>query len=86
MAESLSSACTPLRRTYDTCFNSWLEGYLNAANPRLSAGQKPISTDEKRKRLKAQADLYEERCGATFREYQKCLQVLHPSFYGLKPS
>jgi TRIAP1/MDM35 family protein len=73
MADSLSASCTPLRRSYDVCFNRWLEGYLNVANPKNA--EAPVQSDEKLKALKAQADLYEEQCGATFREYQQCLQV-----------
>ncbi|KAI9634738.1 uncharacterized protein MKK02DRAFT_37617 [Dioszegia hungarica] len=29
--ESLSPECTPLKHRYDSCFNSWFEGYLQPA-------------------------------------------------------
>lgn len=37
---SLAAECTPLKRTYDSCFNTWFEGYLQPAldQTRLQAG------------------------------------------------
>jgi hypothetical protein len=31
LPRSLSPACTPLKTTYDSCFNLWFEGYLQPA-------------------------------------------------------
>lgn len=31
MFRSLSSVCTPFKHRYDSCFNSWFEGYLQPA-------------------------------------------------------
>ena len=74
MADSLSPECTPLKVQYDTCFNSWFEGYLE---PAVSTSPAERSAYSKRK-----ADEFQKNCGGIWEEYRKCVQVgQHP----LKP-
>ena len=38
---SLSAACTPLKHTYDACFNTWFESYLTPLSAALDPAQSP---------------------------------------------
>ncbi|KIM54359.1 hypothetical protein SCLCIDRAFT_17698 [Scleroderma citrinum Foug A] len=70
MAQSLSPECTPLKHAYDSCFNSWFEGYLEPAvahSKNLSEGQRNEYTKEK-------AEEFERNCGAVWRQYKGCVQ------------
>ena len=69
MASSLSPECTPLKHSYDACFNSWFQGYLQ---PTL----KPEQLEDARKEYsKAKAKEFEEKCGSIWEEYRKCVAV-----------
>jgi TRIAP1/MDM35 family protein len=74
MASSLSSECTPLKQTYDACFNAWFEGYLEpavaASTPSTGPVKEPYSDWTKKK-----AAEYEEKCGKVWRAYRECVQV-----------
>ncbi|KAK2464073.1 hypothetical protein APHAL10511_003903 [Amanita phalloides] len=69
MADSLSSACTPLKHKYDSCFNSWFEGYLE---PAVAAN---ISTEERAAYSKAKADEFNAKCGQIWEQYKHCVQA-----------
>lgn len=79
MASSLAPECTPLKRKFDSCFNSWFEGYINHAAPDKTPVGPEIAAREAA--IQASALLYDERCGALWKEYSKCLEVrcCHPS-------
>jgi TRIAP1/MDM35 family protein len=70
MASSLSGECTPLKTKYDTCFNSWFEGYLEPAVA-ASTG----APEQRTAYAKQKAEEYERSCGQLFKQYQACLQV-----------
>ena len=61
MAESLSPECSPLKTTYDACFNAWFEGYLE---PAIAVSQSTGTNDvEKSRYAKEKADEFQRRCG-----------------------
>ncbi|KAH7886967.1 hypothetical protein F5I97DRAFT_1085737 [Phlebopus sp. FC_14] len=64
MAHSLSSECTPLKHTYDSCFNTWFEGYLEPA----------ISQAQRHEHSKQKAEEFERKCGAVWAQYKACVQ------------
>lgn len=67
MASSLSPECTPLKTTYDTCFNAWFEGYLEPAVSKTPAERTAYS--------KQKADEFEQKCGKVWKDYKACVQV-----------
>ncbi|KAJ7104577.1 mitochondrial distribution/morphology family 35/apoptosis [Mycena crocata] len=68
MADSLSPACTPLKKEYDSCFNVWFEGYLE---PTLS----PSATEAQRTaHYQQKAEEFKTKCGKVYAEYQNCIQ------------
>lgn len=67
MASSLSPECTPLKTTYDTCFNAWFEGYLEPAVSKTPAERTAYS--------KEKADEFEQKCGKVWKDYKACVQV-----------
>lgn len=71
MASSLSAECTPLKHSYDKCFNSWFEGYLK---PGI---QSTISqeNDDRRAYSKRKAAEFEEKCGKVWEMYRECVTV-----------
>jgi TRIAP1/MDM35 family protein len=69
MAHSLSPKCTPLKREYDSCFNSWFEGYLE---PAVAAN---ASHDERAAFSKKKADEFHAKCGMIWEQYRQCVQV-----------
>ena len=73
MSQSLSKECTPLKQEYDTCFNSWFEGYLE---PAVSAASSPEARTEYSKR---KAEEFEEKCGKIWQSYRSCVQVYNLS-------
>ncbi|EIM81829.1 uncharacterized protein STEHIDRAFT_27330, partial [Stereum hirsutum FP-91666 SS1] len=68
MAHSLAAECTPLKIEYDSCFNSWFEGYLE---PAVSASATP---DQRAKYSKQKAEEYENKCGKIWSSYRECVQ------------
>ncbi len=68
MADSLNEACTPLKRAYDSCFNTWFEGYLEPAVAATSEAQREAYSKEKAEEFKA-------KCGKMWIEYKTCVQV-----------
>ncbi|KAH6906640.1 mitochondrial distribution/morphology family 35/apoptosis [Coprinopsis sp. MPI-PUGE-AT-0042] len=66
MAESLSPECTPLKIKYDTCFNSWFEGYLE---PAVAASPSQRAAYSKQK-----AEEFQKNCGGIWEDYRKCVQ------------
>ncbi|TFY80255.1 hypothetical protein EWM64_g3753 [Hericium alpestre] len=68
MAQSLTSECTPLKLEYDSCFNSWFEGYLE---PAVSAS---ASSEQRAKYSKEKAEEYESKCGKIWASYRACVQ------------
>lgn len=69
MAHSLDERCTQLKLDYDSCFNSWFEGYLE---PAVSASASPESRS---KYSKEKAEEYESKCGKIWATYRDCVQV-----------
>lgn len=69
MAHSLSPKCTPLKGEYDSCFNSWFEGYLE---PAVAAN---ASHDERAAFSKKKADEFHAKCGMIWEQYRQCVQV-----------
>ncbi|KAK0495368.1 mitochondrial distribution/morphology family 35/apoptosis [Armillaria luteobubalina] len=68
MADSLAPQCTPLKREYDSCFNSWFEGYLEPAVA-ASASQQQREAYSRKK-----AEEFEAKCGKVWAEYKGCTQ------------
>ncbi|KAF8325847.1 mitochondrial distribution/morphology family 35/apoptosis [Cantharellus anzutake] len=71
MASSLSPECTPLKKEYDSCFNSWFEGYLEP--PSHGVG-KSLTDAEREKWSREKAEEYDRKCGSIWRSYKKCVQ------------
>ena len=69
MAHSIEERCTPLKLEYDSCFNSWFEGYLE---PAVSASASPETRAEY---SKAKAEEYERKCGKIWANYRDCVRV-----------
>jgi len=69
MSQSLSPECTPLKQTYDACFNSWFEGYLE---PAIAASSSPQATAAYSKK---KADEFDQKCGKLWQNYKACVQV-----------
>ncbi|KAK7685087.1 hypothetical protein QCA50_011924 [Cerrena zonata] len=65
MANSISTACTPLKQEYDKCFNAWFEGYLE---PAVAATPEQRSTHSQEK-----AAEYEQKCGQIWTQYKQCV-------------
>jgi TRIAP1/MDM35 family protein len=65
MADSLKPKCTPLKREYDACFNSWFEGYLEPT----------VSPDQRTAFSKKKAEEFQEKCGKVWEQYRQCVQV-----------
>jgi hypothetical protein len=83
MAASLSSQCTPLKRAYDQCFNSWFEGYLQPAIDESSASRKPgigVNDEARRQYSKRKAEEFEVKCGKVWESYRACIAVSFYSF------
>lgn len=73
MASSLSAQCTPLKHSYDQCFNSWFEGYLQ---PAIDATSGKAPEDETRRAYsKQKAAEFQEKCGSIWEEYRACVTV-----------
>ncbi|KAN0119042.1 Mitochondrial distribution/morphology family 35/apoptosis, partial [Russula decolorans] len=68
MAHSLEERCTPLKLEYDSCFNSWFEGYLE---PAVSVSASPENRAEY---SKAKAEEYERKCGKIWASYRDCVR------------
>ncbi|KAI0275658.1 mitochondrial distribution/morphology family 35/apoptosis [Russula aff. rugulosa BPL654] len=68
MAHSLEDRCTPLKLEYDSCFNSWFEGYLE---PAVSVSASPENRAEY---SKAKAEEYERKCGKIWASYRDCVR------------
>ncbi|CAA7263568.1 unnamed protein product [Cyclocybe aegerita] len=68
MSQSLSPKCTPLKQNYDSCFNSWFEGYLE---PAVAASNLP---EARAAYSKKKADEFQEKCGKVWEEYKSCVQ------------
>ncbi|KAJ7099483.1 mitochondrial distribution/morphology family 35/apoptosis [Mycena belliarum] len=67
MADSLSPECTPLKKTYDSCFNAWFEGYLEPVASSTTDAQRIAHYQQKAKE-------FEDKCGKVYAEYQSCIQ------------
>ncbi|KAI9462746.1 mitochondrial distribution/morphology family 35/apoptosis [Russula earlei] len=68
MAHSLEERCTPLKLEYDSCFNSWFEGYLE---PAVSVS---ASSENRAKYSREKAEEYERKCGKIWASYRDCVQ------------
>ncbi|KAF9554245.1 hypothetical protein CPC08DRAFT_644593 [Agrocybe pediades] len=68
MSQSLSEECTPLKKEYDSCFNSWFEGYLEPAVEAGRAGQRTREANAQKK-----AEEFEAKCGKIWRQYKSCV-------------
>ncbi|KIM42588.1 hypothetical protein M413DRAFT_26622 [Hebeloma cylindrosporum] len=68
MSQSLSPECTPLKKEYDSCFNSWFEGYLEPAVA-ASASSSTRSAYSERK-----AEEFQQKCGKIWEQYKSCVQ------------
>ncbi|GAA5970044.1 hypothetical protein JCM8115_002718 [Rhodotorula mucilaginosa] len=77
-SSSLASSCNAPKHHYDTCFNHWLKSYLLLIAPPLSnPSDTPAGVKERDRRNKAIQEhkrLLEDRCGASYKEYQACLK------------
>jgi len=71
MAHSLSDECTPLKTSYDSCFNSWFAGYLE---PALSPQQQAYKEQHPEDYSKQKAAEYQEKCGKIWEDYRDCVQ------------
>lgn len=78
MAHSLSPECTPLKHEYDTCFNTWFEGYLEPAI--ANANTKGHSQSQRIEYSKQKKEEYDRKCGSIWAEYKDCVQVSSSSF------
>jgi len=58
-------------REYDSCFNSWFEGYLE---PLSNSSGSPSTGVERERRSREQAEEYERKCGSLWRNYKECVQ------------
>ncbi|KDR66164.1 hypothetical protein GALMADRAFT_259621 [Galerina marginata CBS 339.88] len=68
MSQSLSPQCTPLKQQYDSCFNTWFEGYLE---PAVTASKSP---ETRAAYSKKKADEFQEKCGKIWEQYKTCVQ------------
>lgn len=66
--DSLEPECTPLKKTYDSCFNRWFERYLSLSN------QSPQTPGRQAGMLRMKQQ-YEQDCGTQWNAYQACLNV-----------
>ena len=74
MSQSLSPDCTPLKKTYDTCFNDWFAGYLEPAVSAFS------STEARTKFSEEKAKEFDQKCGKIWEDYKSCVQVCNEKF------
>ncbi|MBW0526991.1 hypothetical protein O181_066706 [Austropuccinia psidii MF-1] len=65
--DSLEPTCTPLKKSYDACFNQWFEKYLDST-------AKYDSSVDLNRTLARGKEQYERDCGEKWRRYQSCLQ------------
>ncbi|KAF8837178.1 hypothetical protein BDN67DRAFT_973278 [Paxillus ammoniavirescens] len=70
MAHSLTPGCTPLKHAYDSCFNTWFEGYLEPAIKH----SKNLPQGQRNEYAKQKAEEFEEKCGAIWAQYKECVQ------------
>lgn len=70
MAESLSSECTPLKQSYDACFNAWFEGYLQ---PALEVSNSSNSSASRAAYSKEKATEFDSKCGKIWTSYKSCV-------------
>ena len=75
MSQSLSPDCTPLKTTYDTCFNTWFAGYLEPAVSTFSE-----STEARTKYSEEKAKEFDQKCGKIWESYKSCVQVCNETF------
>ncbi|KAF9051584.1 mitochondrial distribution/morphology family 35/apoptosis [Panaeolus papilionaceus] len=68
MSQSLLPECTPLKKEYDACFNSWFEGYLEPAIA-AAASQEARTAYSKKK-----AEEFQAKCGGVWESYKACVQ------------
>ncbi|KAG5641489.1 hypothetical protein DXG03_005100 [Asterophora parasitica] len=67
MAHSLSPQCTPLKLEYDSCFNTWFEGYLE---PAIAAAETPAKREAYSRQ---KATEFQEKCGKIWESYRDCV-------------
>lgn len=81
MSQSLAPECTPLKHSYDACFNAWFEGYLEpaiAAGSNGGSGKNGSSAASPKAREEyssKKAEEFEKNCGEVWRQYRSCVQV-----------
>ncbi|EGN92540.1 hypothetical protein SERLA73DRAFT_190874 [Serpula lacrymans var. lacrymans S7.3] len=68
MAHSLSPECTPLKHEYDSCFNTWFQGYLE---PAVAAS---VDSETRSAYSKQKAEEFEQKCGKIWGQYRECVQ------------
>ncbi|EEB92976.1 hypothetical protein MPER_08434, partial [Moniliophthora perniciosa FA553] len=68
LLDSVSAECTPLKKEYDSCFNTWFEGYLE---PAVSLPK----TQSREEYSKRKAEEFQQKCGKMWEAYQGCVQV-----------
>ncbi|KAF8972038.1 mitochondrial distribution/morphology family 35/apoptosis, partial [Flammula alnicola] len=68
MSQSLSPECTPLKQEYDSCFNSWFEGYLEPAVAASSSSEARAAYSKKK------AEEFNQKCGKIWEQYKTCVQ------------
>ncbi|KAG0152547.1 hypothetical protein CROQUDRAFT_35179 [Cronartium quercuum f. sp. fusiforme G11] len=64
--DSLEPECTPLKKSYDACFNRWFERYLGLSNQTSNS----VGRQDAMLRMKRE---YEKDCGDQWSAYQVCL-------------
>ena len=79
MSQSLAPECTPLKHSYDACFNAWFEGYLEPAIAAGSSGGSgkngSTASPKAREEYSAKkAEEFEKNCGEVWRQYRTCVQ------------
>ncbi|EIN08737.1 hypothetical protein PUNSTDRAFT_86760 [Punctularia strigosozonata HHB-11173 SS5] len=73
MASSLSPECTPLKQSYDACFNAWFEGYLEPAVAASATSNASGKNDAYSDWTKKKTAEYEEKCGKVWQSYRECI-------------
>ncbi|PPR00748.1 hypothetical protein CVT24_000773 [Panaeolus cyanescens] len=68
MSQSLLPECTPLKKEYDACFNSWFEGYLEPAVAAASSQEARAAYSKKK------AEEFQAKCGKVWESYKACVQ------------
>ncbi|KAI8461322.1 hypothetical protein BY996DRAFT_4573605 [Phakopsora pachyrhizi] len=79
--DSMDPRCTPLKKTYDACFNQWFERYLKLSTTndfRIGSDQSSSSMTNRQDQVKIlnqSYGQYEKECGKDWEVYKTCLDA-----------